>query len=218
MHTTRTMHSATVTHLRPQVQRGKVVCDGWNMLRGADSVLAHGDSMDRLYVDVGRLANRVGAVSRATTGEFLCVDEISIHVGVSDPARHPQRHAYEMDMIRQWQRDSRVTVHIHRNEYDEAEGTYGEKSVDEAIGKDLLDSQASGRFDLVVLFSEDSDHERDLATAFGRFRETQCKVALAKWEGQKGLSLLPGKRIGCHYLNRRDLDLCSTPRRYGDVA
>lgn len=215
MHTT---HSATVTHLRPQVQRGKVVYDGWNMLRGADGVLGHGDSMDRLYVDVGRLANRVGAVCRATTGEFLRVDEISIHVGVADPDRDPQRHDREMDMIRQWRRDTRVTVHIYSNEYDEAEGAYREQSVDEAIGKDLLDSQASGRFDLMVLFSEDSDHEEDLATAFGRFRETRCKVALAKWEGQKGLSLLPGKRIGCHYLNRRDLDLCSTPRGYGAVA
>lgn len=207
-------------NVTPMPARGKLVIDGWNMYRGADGVLAYGDTVDRREVDLGRLANQIAAKATARLGQTFRFTEISCHIGVADPSRDSDRYLYEMDTTRGWKRDSRVSVHHYINKFDEETGKYREQNVDDAIGEDLLTSQASGDFDSVVLFSEDSDLTGALETGFTRCGrgQSRTRVEVAKWDGQKGLWLHGRKGLWCHYVTESDLDRCSTRRGYGHVA
>ena len=182
----------------------KLVVDLYNVLDGVTSVLPWGRPSNTVELDMGRMADVIAAKSNRP----IRFDEITVHMGVCDPRRHPQRYATEQAMIRRWHRDPRVSVRSRPNRFNPETSTYEEKGVDTAIALDLCTSQASGRFDGVVLFSADADFVPALEQAY---RAPGATVQLARWKGQPSRLWLPGEKLWCHYLDEDDLAQCSTP-------
>ncbi|MCD5422681.1 NYN domain-containing protein [Rhodococcus pyridinivorans] len=189
----------------------KVILDLWNMLDGMASVLPWGRPSNTLDLNLGRVADVIAAKSNRP----IRCDEIAVHLGVCDSQRHPQRYATEQAMIRRWQRDPRVSTRIRPNRFDPATGTYTEKGVDTAIALDLCTSQASGRFDAVVLFTADVDLLPALEQAY---RAPGTVVQLARWKDQPSSLWLPGEKLWCFFLDEADLAQCSVPHTTWDIA
>jgi len=182
----------------------KLVVDLYNVLDGMVSVLPWGRTSNTVDLNMGRMADVIAAKSNRP----IRFDEITVHMGVCDPGRHPQRYATEQAMIRQWHRDPRVSVRSRPSAFDPVTGTYTEKGVDTAITLDLCTSQSSGRFDGVVLFSADTDFVPALEQAY---RAPGATVQLARWAGQPSRLWLPGEKLWCFYLDEADLARCSVP-------
>ncbi|MET4610646.1 hypothetical protein ABIC28_001624 [Rhodococcus sp. PvR044] len=179
----------------------KVVIDGYNCINGTESVLPHGLSSSLIDLDFGRLADAIGA----KFNRDVQVSEVTVHMGIANPQFHPARFQRESLRILRWERDSRVHVRARTSKFVAELGKYEEKGVDTAIALDLINAQASGRFDAVVLFGADHDHEPAFRQAF---TAPGAQAVLARWDGQRGFwphDLKPW----CHYLGEEDLAVCS---------
>lgn len=184
----------------------KLIIDGYNVLCAA-AAQRYGLTVNDFHLHVGRLADRVAAMSNVD----ITTTAVSVHLGVATPFQDRYRSNREAARSRRWRRDRRVHV---------AEGVlvpdaYGtgltEHGVDEAIGADLLASQAGGEFDRIVLFTADRDLHTELEAAYIAYGRgaSRTRIELARWQGQRGLSL-PGRNIHTHWLGVEDFDAVTT--------
>lgn len=191
------------TSTTPILENIGLLIDGWNFLRGADTVLDFGDSIDNHVLHLGTISDRVASLRRRPSR----VERITVVIGLHHPRHNPRAREITQQYIRYWRRDARVTVIAMENSI-----RGGEKGVDMVLGFQLLEMTRDRALDAVVLCSAD----RDLQPAIDRAAR-DAHVELARWQGQRGgphVTLANGGRGWCHWLDSEHLHRSITPRTH----
>ncbi|MET3862546.1 uncharacterized LabA/DUF88 family protein [Dietzia sp. 2505] len=199
------MNTTATTNVTPLAENIGLLYDGWNFLRGADTVLGFGDNIDNHVLHLGRISDQITSKRNRPSR----ISRITVVIGLHHPQHNPRARAITEQYIRYWQRDSRITAIGMEN------SIHGpEKGVDMELGMQLLEMSGDRSLDAVVLCSAD----RDMQPAIDRaVRMRGAHIELARWQGQRGgpqVTLPSGKKGWCHWLEPEQFYRCATPRNH----
>ncbi|MCT2140987.1 NYN domain-containing protein [Dietzia cinnamea] len=136
------------TYTVPLTQNIGLLYDGWNFLRGADTILGFGQSIDDHVLNLGSISELIAGERNRPSR----VARITVVIGLHHQRQNPHARAITEQYIRYWRRDRRITVIAMENNLDGKE-----KGVDMELGMQLLEMTGDRTLDAVVLCSADRD-------------------------------------------------------------
>ena len=194
--------------------RAIVLIDAQNIYRGARRAF-FGDnaasSRDGQYAPRA-LAELLAA--RHRDGQARTLLETRIYTGRPDGFVNPRGHAANVRQCRAWE-ESGVVVHQRPLQYVNGRSPT-EKGIDVSIAVDLMNAAASGRFDVAVVCSADTDLIPAIEAVMNGYAGSTMAVEVAGWrEGQYGQRIwIPGRDLPVNWLYRDNYDAVHDPTDY----
>ena len=166
-------------------------------LTARDTFAPVGTTPQKTLVHPLRFAEELLAARAARQGDtrqkLAVLEHVMVYRGVPSNAHEPRLYAASQAQRAEWSRDRRVGIWYRALRYPRhwPGEPAREKGVDVKLAVDLVRTAESGKFDVVVLASHDTDLEPALeaAAALGR-----AKIETVGWEGAKRLRI-HGRRL-----------------------
>lgn len=192
-------------------ERVAVFFDYENMHRTGHSLYTnYGTPLYNTVVDPRALAERI--VERRRFASELA--DVHVFRGRPLPQFQPEARSANDQLTDAWETDG---VHVVRRDLkyvisDDGSWRAEEKGIDVALAIGAIEAAMDGRFDVAVIFSNDTDQ---LPTLELLFHKLSPKVEIACWGGAKPLwfpemlRAVPSRKLPyCHFLSETDFNEC----------
>lgn len=199
----------------PELDRLAVFIDYQNAYRGARQ--AFGVDDDHYVVgqfDPYKLAKLIGARHPNYPGAKLRrLVQVQMYSGMPSSTKNPKGYAAARKQINRWRASgaSKPRLEVCTRPLDYRTGRPREKGIDVMLALDLAFGAANGDFDVVVLFSGDSD----LLPALERAHAAGVTCETAAWTGGRRRQQQKDYLRWEHRLGQRDYDVAHDSFDYG---
>ena len=142
------------------------------------------------------------------------IERVFVYRGMPDGRRDAVGHAACRRQVTAWEAEGQAVQVCTRPLRYGRNGDVREKGIDVQLAIDCVRMALSREFDIVAIFSGDSDLAPAAEFIFDQFRSTNVRVNLVAWHGGPRINLTGGRKPGYYMLQRADYATVRDTRNY----